>query len=79
MIVFAVNGLIFVSHVEFLAKWAVNVRFASSFHALCSRHVDLQELLHLADSSPMHRGIVTLVGKMNTSIALWINYVFKQY
>ena len=35
----------------------VDVRLASSFNALCSRHVDPPELLHLADSSSMH-GII---------------------
>ena len=44
----------------------VDVRFASSFHALCSRHVDLPQLLHLADSSTMHGRNVALVAVMNT-------------
>ena len=39
----------------------VDVKYASSFHTLSSRHVDLPELLHLADSSPMHRRNVALV------------------
>ena len=43
----------------------VDLRFASSLHALCSRHVDLPKLLHLADSSPMHGRNVVLVAAMN--------------
>ena len=44
----------------------VDVRFASSFHALCSRHFDPPELLHLADSCPMDGRNVALVAAMNT-------------
>ena len=39
----------------------VNVKFDCSFHALCIRHVDPPEVWHLAESSPMHGGNVTLV------------------
>ena len=44
----------------------IDVRFASDIHAFCSRHVDPPELLHLADSSTMHRRNEALVATMNT-------------
>ena len=44
----------------------VDVRFASSFHVLCCRHVDPSELLYLADSSPLHGRNIALVAAMNT-------------
>ena len=58
----------------------VDVRFASSFHTLCSRHIDPPELLHLADSSPMHRRNVALVAVMNTPTTFCnVNYVQKKW
>ena len=58
----------------------VDVRFASTFHALCSRHVDPPELLHLADSSPMHRRNVALVAAMNTPTTFCnVNYVQNKW
>ena len=45
----------------------VDVGFAISFHTLCSRHIDPPELLHLADSSPMHGRNVALVAAMNST------------
>ena len=58
----------------------VDVRFASSFHALCSRHVDPQELLHLADSSPMHGRNVVPVAANNTPTTFCnVNYVQKKW
>ena len=57
----------------------VDVRFASSFHALCSRHVDPPKMLHLADSSPMHGRNVALVAAMNTPTTFCdVNYVQKK-
>ena len=57
----------------------VDVRFASSFHALHSRHVDPPELLHLADSSPMHGRNVALVAAMNTPTTFCnVNYAQKK-
>ena len=54
----------------------VDVRFASILHALCSRHVDPPELLHLAGSSPMHGRNVALVAPTNTPITFCnVNYV----
>ena len=43
------EGLVFISQGIYSE---VNVIFASSLHALYSRHVDPTELLHLADSDP---------------------------
>ena len=57
----------------------VDVKFASSLHALCSRYVDPPELLHLADSSPMHERNVALVVAMNTPTAFCnVNYMQKK-
>ena len=58
---------------------AVDVRFASSLPALCGRHVDPAELLHLADSSLMHGRNVALVAAMNTPKTFCnVNYVQKK-
>ena len=58
----------------------VDVRFAGSFHALCSRHADPPELPHLADRSPMHGRNVALVAAMNTPTTFCnINYVQKKW
>ena len=58
----------------------VDVRFASSFHALCSCHVDPPELLHLADSNPMHGRNVALVAVINTPTTFYnVNYVEKKW
>ena len=54
-------------------------RFAGSYHALCSRHVDPPELLHLAHSSPMHGRNVALVAAMNTPTFCNVNYVQKKW
>ena len=57
----------------------VGVRFSCSCFALCSRHVDPPELLHLADSNPMHGRNVTLVAVMNSPTTFWnVNYVQKK-
>ena len=57
----------------------VDVIFASSFLALCSRHVDPPELLHLPDSSPKHGRNVALVAAMNTPTTFCnVNYVQKK-
>ena len=58
----------------------VDVGFASSLHTLCSRHVDPPELLHLADSSPMHGRNVALVAAMNSPTTYCnVNYVWTKW
>ena len=57
----------------------MDVRFASSSHALCSCHVDPPALLHLADSSHMHGRNVALVAAMNTPTFCNVNYAQKKW
>ena len=57
----------------------VDVRFASSVLALCSRHVDPPGLMHLAASSSMHGRNIALVAAMNTPTTFGnVNYVQKK-
>ena len=57
----------------------VDVGFANSLHTICSRHVDPPELLHLADSLPMHGRNVALVAAMNSPATFWnVNYVWTK-
>ena len=58
----------------------VDVRFSSSFQALCSHHADPPELLHLADSSPMHGRNIALVAAMNKPTTFCnVSYVQKKW